>query len=171
MLNYEITNDPNAIKEFVVDKIAKIQVKQLDEESTLFLLELLSNRSGQIKIPEKEKPVVFRIIEKRIENCHSFRITDARLLIYLTYISISAGNAIMYLWYLQAHCKERNIDSLNLDDFCLNVFPWGLPPHEDLQTVWDGQKVKRPNNSFASDNLVDYSSAGESLQMNQTVQC
>lgn len=163
MLDYEKTKEPNAIKEIVTDKIAKLQTRELDDAGMVFLLELLMNKEGNYKIPENEKPVLYRIIEQRVENCFTYTLNDSRLLIYLCYLSESAGNAIMYLWYLQAHCSNKETSSVNLDEFCLNVFPWGYPTKEDLQKIWDGQKVRRPENSFGSDNLIDYLSAGMSI--------
>jgi len=163
MLDYEKTKDPNAIKEIVTDKIAKLQTRQLDDDGMIFLLELLVNKEGNYKIPQNEKPLLYRIIEQRVENCFTYTLNDSRLLIYLCYLSETAGNAMMYLWYLQAHCFNKQTASVNLDEFCLNVFPWGYPTKADLDKVWEGQKVRRPENSFASDNLIDYANAGLSI--------
>jgi len=66
--------------------------------------------------------------------------------------------------FLLKNRKKNNHNIIDLKMFC-EIFPNGFPSEQDLEKIWDGQKVDREkNNQMASDNLVDYQSAMGSIQ-------
>jgi len=117
-----------------------------------------------LNIPDKEKPFLFQVIEKRLQYCFTIKIEDQRLILFLCALAESPGSAIMYLWYLQYWCFVNEVKELNLELFCEKIFPMGFFSKIDLSKIWDSQKVLRDRNDNGSDNLVDYASAGMSIQ-------
>lgn len=163
MLIYETTNQTDAIEKHVAIPMSKLKPHACDQETTMLILNMLAMR-GNITIPTEDKPFLFQLIEKRL-SLYSFKINDDRLILLLTYVSKTAGVAILYLWYLQWWCKKNDVRELNLDKACTQIFPWGFFTESDLQAIWDGQKVQKPNdNPMYSDNLVDYGKSGYSIQ-------
>lgn len=110
---------------------------------------------------DEEKPFLYKVMEKRINFCFTYTFTE-RVLAFLSIKCKSVGTAIMYLWYFQYLSKKHNLNKFDISDVS-EYFPNGFPSEDDLSGLWDEQKVKRPVNSLSSDNLLDYSSAGESI--------
>ncbi len=158
-LDYIETKNPHAIETIVCQEILLIPHVKMDEETRMLMALLLSEKNS-INIPEKEKPFLYAVIEKRVTHCFTIQITDSRLLLFLAFIAKSPGVAILYLWYLQYWCFNSNIRKLDLETFC-EIFPMGFPTDLELRRIWNSQKVDR---EAGSDNLVDYSSAGMSIQ-------
>lgn len=113
-------------------------------------------------IPEKEKPGMMQLIEKRIKGCLTIEVIDVRLIVFLAYLCETPGKAVMYLAYLQYRCKLKGIKHPTLEQFG-EMMPWGFPSNEDLKKVWDAQKVTR-SGAQGSDNLLDYQTAYKSIQ-------
>lgn len=160
MLEKTIVKNGNAIQEHVCIPIDKTQKHPMDRETSEILVKL--SLSGDVEIPENEKPFLYKVIEKRIKHCFNYTIKDPKLIIFLCYISERPGKAILYLWYLQYWSHLNNTKEIDLTIFCTKIFPWGLVNDDDFHTIWDSQKVDRENMS-SSDNLVDYASAGKSI--------
>jgi len=80
----------------------------------------------------------------------------------LAQVSKVAGNAILYVTYLQYLCKKNNIKELSFNDFA-KFFADGFFSNEDLSNTWTSQKVDCDSKSMASDNLIDYSTALTSI--------
>ena len=165
--NYE-TNYPKAIEIHLCAKMDSLKRFPMDNDLGMTLAQLLLCPKGELNIPQKEKPFLYQLIEKRIEHCFTFKIDDARLILFIAALSESAGTAVMYLWYLQWWCFRNSVEVIDLNIFCQRIFPMGFFSKEDLQKVWDGQKVKR--DGMASDNLVDYFNAGISIQFKEVEQ-
>lgn len=160
MLQYSETQNPKAIEENVCRPMRNSQCKEMDRD----LFELLGSlviAKENIPIPQKEKPFLFQIIEKRVEHCFQFIFTDNRPVLFLCAIAETPGSAILYLWYLQWWCANHDIKEVSLELFCERIFPMGFPSKEDLHKIWDNQKVKSKEGSI--NNLIDYASAGQSL--------
>lgn len=166
MLPKEKIQEPNAVEEHFCKEFEKISdrnsmtLRQMDEFETEMLLTLLSSKPVSLdKVEKKDKQFLYQIIEKRVEYCFTFKIADARVILFLCIITKSAGIAIMYLTYLQYVCKKENIKELTFDKL-MDIFPDGFPKDEALKSIWLKQKVKRDS---GSDNLVDYQSAMKSI--------
>ena len=153
--------DPNAIEEIVCKKMEKLTTVRMTNELSSILIQLmLVPKDKPFKIPQEEKPFLFQVIEKRIEICFTFKTQDDRLILFLAALSVTPGIAVMYLWYLQYWCSKNDVKEIDLDILCSRIFPNGFFKEEDLSEIWDEQKVK----SEGSDNLLDYQTAGESIQ-------
>lgn len=158
----KVTTQPDAVETYFCVPFEMLEKFPMsDDKSQLLSLLILGN--GNKTIEEDSKPFLYKLIEKRISVMLSYEIDDARLILFLCLICLSPGNAVMYLTYLQYWCKKNNVKSIDLDIFCKEIFPWGFPSEKDLDNLWDNQKVER--DSMQSDNLLDYSSAYESIQM------
>ena len=132
------------------------------------LVKLLLMRGKMPMIPEAQKPFLYKLIEKRLEHCFTYKITDARLLLMMVLICQTPGIAVMYMAYLQYWCKKNFSESIDLDVFCEKIFPWGFPGDDDLHKLWDSQKVEQ-NGPGSSDNLLDYSMAYQTIQISEIV--
>lgn len=162
MILYSKTQEENAIEEIVCKEMSKLTVIPMDEGVGRLLMTLLLS-SKPLEIPEEEKPFLYSLIEKRVENCFTFKIKETKLILFLALVSESPGKAILYLWYLQYWCYNKNIRELDLNIFCQRIFPNGFFRDKDLKEIWDGQKVIRERAELGSDNLVDYNLAGKSI--------
>jgi hypothetical protein len=160
MLQYSETQNPKAIEDNVCRQIRNSQCKEMDRD----LFELLGSlvyAKENIPIPQKEKPFLFQVIEKRVEHCFQFTFIDNRPILFLCAIAETTGSAILYLWYLQWWCANHDIKEVSLELFCERIFPMGFPSKEDLHKIWDSQKVVSEKGAIT--NLIDYASAGQSL--------
>lgn len=163
MLIHQTTKQSDAIEKHITEVMSKLETEQCDKGTTMLILDMLAQR-GSINLVDDEKPFLFKLIEKRMVH-FTFEITDVRLILLLSFISKSAGVAVLYLWYLQYWCKKNNSRNINLDKLCIEVFPMGFFKEDDLKQVWLSQKVQVPKgNLILSDNLVDYPEAGHSIQ-------
>jgi len=161
--NSEIEN-PNAIETIICKAFESIKCVPMTEDIANILINLLC--APKINFDD-DKPFLVAVMEKRVEFNHTFKINDNKLYLFLAILTKSPGTAIMYLWYLQYWCFNNNVKELNIDIFCENIFPFGMPPTDELQKIWESQKVLKDRYNLGSDNLVDYVSAGGSIQFTE----
>jgi hypothetical protein len=114
------------------------------------------------KLKQEDKPFLFQLMDKRIEHCFTFKVIDERVLLALSIWAESAGNAVMYLWYIQGWCFKNNVREVDFETLGMKIFPMGIFTQKDLKSVWDNQKVQ--TKGMESDNLIDYAVAGLSIQ-------
>jgi hypothetical protein len=167
MLQKEVLTAGNidtAIETYFCKPFAKLQKHEMNEQLTQLTIDLCV-MPPSFAIPEKKKPYLMQIIEKRIEYCFEYKITDQRLLLYIAAVAEKAGTAIMYLWYLQYWCYKNDIWELDYDLFCQRIFPMGFPCDADLEELWYSVKVQHPD--LHSGNLLDVGAAGKSISKNQ----
>lgn len=162
MIKFSETTDSTIIEREVCKKMHSLTREPADDELMGTLIRLYFTEG--LKIPDKEKPFLFQIIEKRLQHCFTIKIEDHRLILFLCVLAESPGSAIMYLWYLQYWCFINEVKELNLELFCEKIFPMGFFTKSDLSKIWDLQKVSITRDEHGSDNLVDYASAGMSIQ-------
>ncbi len=162
MIKYSETTDPTIIEREICKKMHSLRRESMDEEMTETLMRIYLAKG--LNIPDKEKPFLFQVIEKRLKYCFTIKIEDQRLILFLCALAESPGSAIMYLWYLQYWCFINDVKQLNLELFCEKIFPMGFFSRDDLSKIWDFQKVSSTREENGSDNLVNYSSAGMSIQ-------
>lgn len=160
MLQEEQALSPDAIENIVCKPMEKLKRFPMDQDTTGVFVQLCL-MPKEFSIPEKEKPFLYSVIEKRIEHCYTFTIKDARLILAIAMLSETPGSAVLYLWYLQYWCKQNDVKELSLDQFCSDVFPFGFPSKDDLHTIWNSQKIAGKDQSY---NLVDRSQSGLSVQ-------
>lgn len=163
LLEFETTKQADAVEKIFCVRFSKLKTFPMSDANSEILVKLLLAKNVIKDIAEKEKPWLYQIIEKRIQLCFTFKISDPRLILFIALVAGSPGTAVMYLAYLQYWCKQNNIKELDLDIFCERIFPMGFPCENDLHELWDSQKINRPD-SNGSDNLLDYSSAYQSIQ-------
>lgn len=159
MLDENVKEQPNSIEELFAKEFEKTKKNPMDKDTSEILMKLIMSKNSSYQIPEKDKPFLYKLLEKRIEVLHSFEVDD-RVLLFLCCICRSAGVGVMYCWYLQYQSKRKNTKEISLETFC-EIFPMGFPSEDDLSRLWDAQKVK--TKGMSSDNLLDYPQAGKSL--------
>lgn len=161
MLDSSYKNRENAIEEVVYDFLKDCDLVEMSNDATEMFLRIgMMPKSTKLRI--KAKPFIFQVIEKRIEHCFTFKITDERVLLAISLWAESVGVAIIYLWYIQAWCFKNHVKEVDFETFGLKIFPMGIFSEKDLHSVWENQKVQK--NGMESDNLIDYAVAGLSIQ-------
>jgi len=159
----EATTNGSAIENIVCKAIEKCDRVEMDKDLFETFIMLIMAKDKKFEIPEKEKPFIYQVIEKRIKHCYTFKTNDPRLIMFLSALAVKPGTAILYLWYLQYWCKKNSVKEIDLDIFGTRIFPLGFPSEETMHKIWDSQKVNRDSATGGSDNLVDYNDAGSSL--------
>lgn len=125
------------LSDFYTD-VEKCKLREMTTEETELLLHLYTSKENP-NIPEKNKPFLFKLIEKRL-SIYSFTITDVRLIFFLCSISQTPGKAVMYLTYLDYWCKKQDVKVLTFDYFCQKTFPYGFPDF-DNSDIWEKFKT------------------------------
>jgi hypothetical protein len=161
MLDSSYKNRENAIEEVVYDFLKDCDLVEMSNDSTEMFIQI-GMMPKDMKLQQAHKPHIFQIIEKRVEHCFTFKITDERVLLAISLWAESAGVAIMYLWYIQAWCFKNHVKEVDFETLGLKIFPMGIFSEKDLKSVWDNQKVQKIG--MESDNLIDYAVAGLSIQ-------
>lgn len=164
MLTLEDTQKPDAVEKIFCEPFEKLKMHPMSKDVSEILVKLLLYKGAFKELPDKEKPFLYQVIEKRIKYCFTFNIEDPRLILFLAIVAESPGTAVMYMAYIQYWCKKNGVEVLDLDTFCEKIFPWGFPNEDDLHKLWDEQKVNRKG-THGSDNLLDYETAYKSIQI------
>lgn len=113
----------------------------MDEETSGYLLTLLAAgpKTAGYTVPEKDKPFLVKMIEKRLP-IYQYEIKDNRLIVFIAIVARVAGRAVMYLEYLRFWSAKHGVTDFTLELFCQRVFPKGFPADEDLHKLWDANK-------------------------------
>lgn len=169
MLELKTTLQPDAVENLFCKKFEKLPCVSAEEEDMEILGKLLLSKKTSLSdapIEEKDKPFLYKVIEKSLKFRFDFKINDSRLIIFLCAIARTPGAAIMYLAYLQFWCKKHNIREIDIEFLWKEIFPAGFPSEEDLHKLWTETKVNT-NGEGGSDNLLDYARAYQSILFGQ----
>ena len=164
MIDYTLTENPNLIEELICEKIRLAPKMPMSKELSDIMVSLCL-AGDSFSIPEKEKPFTFKIIEKRIEFCFTYKINDARLILFLCAVGESPARIIMYLWYLQSWCHKNGVREVDFEMFTMRIFPMGFLTEQAMSEIWYATKVSDGRQSY---NLADISRAGASIQFEKT---
>jgi hypothetical protein len=81
MISLEEANKENSVETLFCEKFENLPRLQMSKETTELMIKLILSKP-KFNIPEKDKPFLFKLIEKRIETCFTYVITDQKLLLY-----------------------------------------------------------------------------------------
>ena len=164
MIDYALTENPNLIEELICEKIRLAPKMPMSKELSEMMISLCF-AGDKFSIPEKEKPFTFKVIEKRLEFCFTYKINDARLILLICAVAENPARIIMYLWYLQSWCHKNGVREVDFEMFTIRIFPMGFPTEQVMSDIWDAAKVSDGKQSY---NLADIARAGESIQFGKT---
>jgi len=159
MLELDVTRKHDSIENLFAKEFYASNKYPMDNETSELFIKLLLSQDNFFDIGQKEKPFLYQLLEKRLSLVHTYTL-DIRTILFICFICNSAGNLVMYLWYIQYECKIRNLDAISFEIFS-DIFSDGFPSHDGLLKLWTNQKVK--SEAMSSDNLLDYFNAGKSL--------
>jgi hypothetical protein len=100
-----------------------------------------------------------QIFLKRLEHLANLRITLGAFIMIAQHLN-SAGDAVMYAYYLFHKLPANSLIGAN--EVSEQLFPWGFFSAEQLEKIWDIQKVRKDDGLDectcygAHDNLLDY---------------
>lgn len=101
---------------------------------------------------------VIQVFVTRIHKLTTHRVTLG-VLIFLYEFLKNPAICVMYSFYIDTKLAANTL--ITLKTLCENVFPWGMFSEEQLNTIWEAQKVRHGDingqqNFGADDNLMDY---------------
>jgi len=159
-LEFETTEDPNAVESIFCEKMGSGKIEQLSEDMSRVLIALITSDSiDEIYKDVASKSIHLKILEDRLKSMGK-EIGKAAA-VFVSLACETPGEAVMYSYYISYKMKQLELgNSIDLKTLCTDIFPRGLFTRETLNEVWDLQKVKRER---GSDNLLDYFGASKSL--------
>lgn len=111
----------------------------MDEATTRVLMNfMMETKPGPDK--ELEEIFLYQLIDKRARVM--FSQVSWQAVAFLTYLTRTPGKAVMYLAAIRSKYQDLSTDSIAY------TFPSGFLSDEDLDELWDAQKIE-------SGNLVD----------------
>lgn len=165
-LKFSTKDDSTSIKRLFCTPMDKLQRHSMSRELSEIMIALMfGGKSNEFK--DSDKPWLYQLIEKRLKMCFNYTL-DEKTILFLCVLTGSPGKAVMYLWYLQYWCYENfKTKHITFDMFCKDIFPMGFFSDEDLNKLWDKQKISTLNDKGervgGSDNLLDYLTAGSCI--------
>lgn len=162
MLDISRVEQENSIEELFAKEFDKFKNSPMNKDTSELFITLTLAKNIPLDIPEDEKPFLYKLMERRLEVLHNYKM-DSKTLLFLSFLCENAGTCVMYIWYLQYEANKRNIDLIDFQKFT-EIFSWGFPSDKTLEELWDSQKVN--SKGLGSDNLLDYPLAGKSLFQN-----
>lgn len=160
MLDSSYKEKENAIEEVIYDFLKNCEMSEMSEQCEKMFLEI-GMLPENIILPDVVKPLIFKMLEIRLEHCFTFKVIDERVLLVITLISKNIDVAMIYMWYIQGWCFKNNVTKIDFETLKTNIFPLGFFSDKDLNTVLENQKVQGMN---FLENLVDCNIAGISIQ-------
>lgn len=135
---------------------AHIPETQMSEDETLAMFNILMSDDPNLtcdideidkstEVYETMKPLInafqAQVFLKRLKALTTLKMSLGALIILMFHME-SAGNAVMYAWYLQYKLPENTL--ITVDTFA-DVFPFGFFSKEQLNTIWNAQKDSNGN--------------------------
>ena len=168
MKQFSITLQKDAVEKHICKLIDDLSKSKLSgEDEMIFNLLQLGEVIPLNAVETKDKPFLVQLIEAKIETFFDYSIQDSWIIGIIAQVSKSAGFCIVYLAYLQYLCKINKIKEITMKQF-LDWFKDGFFTKQQLEYVWDEQKIERKSFEF-SDNLLDYHSAYESIRFDVNI--
>jgi len=145
---------------------------QMSKDETMTMFNLLMTKDPNLTCDLNEidveseiykhfKPLIkafqSQVFLSRLKALTSLKITLGALIILMHHME-SAGKAVMMVFYLYHKLPE---DTLITVEGISEVFPWGFFSDEQLNKIWDAQKVDVDDREGftcigAHDNMIDY---------------
>jgi hypothetical protein len=159
----------NSLEELFMEPLdATGRVRMSDEHTGIFMQIGMMSRVPEAvdDMYKKMSKMTWTLeaISKRIEVCLSITVDKAVLIWLATMTNGNIGTMVMYVYYLQYWGKKNDERHITFDMLAMRIFPTGFFEREALNAVWDATKVDREDKRNASDNLIDYPVAAESIQ-------
>jgi hypothetical protein len=167
MIPFEKTKDPKAVEDLYAKKFEELPRHRMSEMDSRIMIGLIMTKADITDLRTLIGPA---IITERMKSL-GYTLDD-KTAAFLGSICDSPGKCVMYSYYLAYWCKKNSVKHITFEQFCTDIFPVGFPSEEDLNTLWDQQKVKRFAEEdlpgMGTDNLLDYYTAAESIRNTET---
>lgn len=155
-------------KEFERCKKRQLTKMEMNAIISATLNEELINKDKDVLdlLEGKPQSSIATVLYKRINSVCSYKITPAVALLS-EMIAKNFGQSTMLCAFMQYKAHQLGIKTINVEIFCRDIFPWGIPTDEELQRLWDLQKldpeILEQRNTLEPDNVLDYKVAYESI--------
>lgn len=146
-------NSPN--KELADDEMRTLVSLMMSKDSNLN--QDVNDLDKESEFYKELKPLIesfqAQIFLQRIKHATSLKISLGVLIMLMHYLE-TAGSSVMYAYYMHMKLPENTL--VNLRVFSMDLFPFGMFSNEQLNNIWDKQKVKKEDQLKGNDNLLDY---------------
>ncbi len=150
--------------EKLCEKMEALPVHPLTEEDvkTYFDITLIpNNRQVDFMHDFMKEDWVMAGLFKRA-NAALTAIFEPKALAWIRINAKSIGEGVLLLYYAQYKAKKCGNKSIDVPFLSMYVWPMGFPSSEDLQKIWDIQKMNLPG--VPTDNAIDIPLASKSIQ-------
>lgn len=165
--------EPTAVEEWAKE-FERCKKRQLTKEETSMVIsatlnEELINKDQEVLdlLEGKPQAAMATVLYKRINSACSYKITPTVAL--LSEIAVkNFGNSTMLCAYMQYKAHQLGVKIINVEIFCRDIIPFGIPTDEEFQRLWDLQKVRprtleQRKTMWEPDNGLDYEITYESI--------
>lgn len=165
--------EPTAVeewaKEFEHCKKRRLTNEEVNVVINATLNEELINKDKEVLDLLEGKPQVAMatVVYKRINSACSYKITPTVALLSEMVVK-NFGSSTMLCAFMQYKAHQLGFKIIGVDIFCRDIIPFGVPTDEELQRLWDLQKLdpellKNRKSMFEPNNGLDYKITYESI--------
>lgn len=151
---------PDSLEKVLLEPFHNLKEAPLSIWKMIYFSSILKNsenRNVQAYKSMLEENHVVKDIKERIEKTLSITIDLKTQICISALTDENIDRSMVYLFYLQYWAKKNNKRHINfLKDFCLEIFEKGFPSNEDIDLLWQKQKVEGVN-------MIDIPYAQESI--------
>lgn len=126
-----------------------------DRQSRLFFMLLIIEHNKMELPPEIAETFQFQVMKKRLESHYVIPVANAYAMAVLALMAENVGSVVMYAGALAAMYAERK-EVITIKTIAEHYFPMGFPTEEELDRIWDMQKIPlQPTSTVSTDNAID----------------
>lgn len=164
---------PTAVEEWAKE-FERCKKRQLTKEEVNMVISATFNEEQINKDQEvldllegKPQAAMATVLYKRINSICSYKITPTVALLSEMVVK-NFGSSTMLCAFMQYKAHQLGVKIIGVDIFCRDIIPWGIPTDEELQRLWDLQKLdpkllKNRKSMFEPSNGLDYKITYESI--------
>lgn len=165
--------EPTAVEEWAKE-FERCKKRQLSNEEVSMVISASLNEEQINKDKEvldllegKPQPSIATVLYKRINTLGSYKITPTVALLSEIVVK-NFGDSTMLCAYMQYKAYQLGVKIINVEIFCRDIIPFGIPTNEEFQRLWDLQKLdpellKQRKTMWEPDNGLDYKVTYESI--------
>ncbi len=110
-----------------------------DQVARIFMAMSIAEMSGNLNgLDEMEQLFLCRVISTRAQTINLS--ISRHAVVFLSFLTRNPGAAVMYLYFLRNEQRKNNTNVSM--DVITNLFPDGFPSDDELQDMWNKQKIE-----------------------------
>lgn len=164
--------EPTAVEEWAKEFECCNKRKLTKEEFNMFMNAIFGedkiNKDKEVLdlLEGKPQASMATVVYKRINARHTYVITPTVALL-AEIVAKNFGASTMLCAYLQYKAHQLGVRTINTKVFCCDIFSLGIPTDDELQRLWNLQKLDpdllKNRKMFEPDNGLDYKQTYKSI--------